>query len=371
SVAEGTNVNYTKDYIVEDERDNKYYIVRKLYMRASDGTISTACWMTQDLDLDLVAQYDASGNYAHVRAYNRENNIIREVSTANSDMTRNWVTEGNKYNHMLYAKGGGDNSRNANWQTSYRFNTLASGASPVFPTATTTGNVISIDDTNSDNSPGMLDTGDIMFGPFDKTRSLSDSQNHSACTATGNNIQCAQFRNTRYFADEPSGHVVSSNAVGNYYNWYAATAGYGNSNVAAETNVSGSICPKGWGLPTGGSMVNTYSQLITAYFSTSGVKSLDGTIYKVGDNYDGYSTLSNLEDGSHVAFIEPPMSLNLSRGATRDAAASSIGMEATLWTSYYSSGAVADRIYVTSNMIIPGTNQEYKGRAFPIRCIQD
>ena len=39
---------------------------------------------------------------------------------------------------------------------------------------------------------------------------------------------------------------------GNYYNWYAATAGTGTCSMSSG-NASSSICPKGWRLPTGGS----------------------------------------------------------------------------------------------------------------------
>lgn len=44
---------------------------------------------------------------------------------------------------------------------------------------------------------------------------------------------------------------VSSKYIGNYYNWYAATAGTGTNSVTFG-NASSSICPKGWKLPTGG-----------------------------------------------------------------------------------------------------------------------
>lgn len=39
---------------------------------------------------------------------------------------------------------------------------------------------------------------------------------------------------------------------GNYYSWCAATAGTCSSATAQYANATGSICPKGWKLPTGG-----------------------------------------------------------------------------------------------------------------------
>ncbi|MDO5475213.1 MAG: FISUMP domain-containing protein [Candidatus Saccharibacteria bacterium] len=40
-------------------------------------------------------------------------------------------------------------------------------------------------------------------------------------------------------------------SMGNYYNWYSATAGTGTHSVETG-NAAGSICPAGWHLPTGG-----------------------------------------------------------------------------------------------------------------------
>ena len=39
--------------------------------------------------------------------------------------------------------------------------------------------------------------------------------------------------------------------VGNYYQWNAATAGTGG--TITSSNASGSVCPKGWKLPSSGS----------------------------------------------------------------------------------------------------------------------
>ena len=56
-----------------------------------------------------------------------------------------------------------------------------------------------------------------------------------------------------------------SNSYGAYYNWYAATAGTGKYETTSG-NTSGSICPKGWKLPKGGSS-GDFQYLYNAYNS--------------------------------------------------------------------------------------------------------
>ncbi len=56
-------------------------------------------------------------------------------------------------------------------------------------------------------------------------------------------------------------------SYGGYYNWYTATAGYGDSSVTTDgANVDHSICPKGWRLPTSGN--NTTSDF---YYLANGL----------------------------------------------------------------------------------------------------
>ena len=59
---------------------------------------------------------------------------------------------------------------------------------------------------------------------------------------------------TKYIAQIYDSGYKNANwkpGMGAYYNWYAATAGTGNKEVTVDgTNVSASLCPKGWRLPT-------------------------------------------------------------------------------------------------------------------------
>ena len=49
------------------------------------------------------------------------------------------------------------------------------------------------------------------------------------------------------------------------YNWNTATAGTGSSVTTYGINASGSICPKGWKLPSGGVSGSDFEKLVNAY----------------------------------------------------------------------------------------------------------
>ena len=70
-----------------------------------------------------------------------------------------------------------------------------------------------------------------------------------------------QYINTKYVDTTLDSN--NGEKIGAYYNWYAATAGTGTYNMAANTDAASSICPKGWRLPKGGSS-GDFQKLITA-----------------------------------------------------------------------------------------------------------
>ncbi|MBR2543283.1 hypothetical protein IKF03_01635, partial [Candidatus Saccharibacteria bacterium] len=69
------------------------------------------------------------------------------------------------------------------------------------------------------------------------------------------------YDQSMFFSEESTTYMVMpDNAVysyGNYYNWYSATAGHGTFSTPASSDVAGSICPKGWRLPSGELSLNT------------------------------------------------------------------------------------------------------------------
>ena len=94
---------------------------------------------------------------------------------------------------------------------------------------------------------------------------------------------------------------------GNYYNWYAATAGTGTCAMTSGS-ASSSICPKGWRLPTGGSG-GEFQAVYGQYKSTAAMQAspvsftLSG--HRSGSSTDsqgsyGHFWSSTAYDASHV-----------------------------------------------------------------------
>ncbi len=74
-------------------------------------------------------------------------------------------------------------------------------------------------------------------------------------------------------------------AIGNYYNWYAATNGTGN-NTQTTGNASGSICPSGWSLPIGNTTEEgSFGLLLSNLDTTNGTVLLTEPYYFT---YSGY-----------------------------------------------------------------------------------
>ncbi len=84
-------------------------------------------------------------------------------------------------------------------------------------------------------------------------------------------------------------NMSSGNSTyGNYYNWYAATAGTGTCAMTSG-NATASICPKGWRLPTGGSS-GEFQILYDNYSSASAMMSADGPAFVLSGRRYGTST---------------------------------------------------------------------------------
>ena len=61
-----------------------------------------------------------------------------------------------------------------------------------------------------------------------------------------------------------SGDTYLWEKAGNYYNWYAATAGTGTASMTSG-DASASICPKGWRLPSNSGTKSYYNLITTTY----------------------------------------------------------------------------------------------------------
>ncbi len=95
---------------------------------------------------------------------------------------------------------------------------------------------------------------------------------------------------------------------GNYYNWYAATAGTGTCAMTSG-NAPSSICPKGWRLPTGGSS-GDFQSLYSQYHSSPAMRADPADIVLSGlrrnNNTEGQSSYgyywSNMVSGADYAY---------------------------------------------------------------------
>jgi len=186
---------------LEDVRDGKYYWVNRL----ADGK----CWMTQDLKLDLATTWpDAS-----LSDYNMATTAYKPVATASS--------------------------------------------------------AISSTISNSNTSTRSWNLGEyVITNPLGSSDCGAKKNTFSNCTgqltAIGNRAPSKDpdfyaKNNSTFSATEYDAHYL----VGNQYQWNTATAGTGASVSSMEAN--GSICPKGWKLPTSGTnTLGSFSYLVNA-----------------------------------------------------------------------------------------------------------
>ncbi len=151
----------------------------------------------------------------------------------------------------------------------------------------TTGVVATLNDGEFvwvDNSNGIAQSYNPGEYVINQATSSWDS-----CTATKDPSACDRY--TAITDDTPG--VDLHYAVGNYYNWYAATAGTGG--TLANGDASGSICPKGWQL-LANSGAKSFQTVFSgknqttirespAYLPTAGLANSSG-IYGAG--YGGY-----------------------------------------------------------------------------------
>lgn len=105
----------------------------------------------------------------------------------------------------------------------------------------------------------------------------TDTLTATGTTWTATDNKDHSYHSTQRFVGGYSLYAAANTApeynwelAGNYYNWYAATAGSGTSSISVSgLNVSDSICPKGWHLPTNVNATNnkggSYADLLEAY----------------------------------------------------------------------------------------------------------
>ena len=153
-------------------------------------------------------------------------------------------------------------------------------------------------------------------------------------------------------------HSANLYSYGNYYNWYSATAGRGTYSTAANTVVTGDLCPTGWHLPTG---------------SGSGDYGL------LSNSLGGYKNSSNVAQqmSSSTAPTQIIMQARLRHfpnnivysGYTGGGSISSRGSILYAWTATAQSNNSAYTLRFNTSYVNPGTVQYSKSTGNTVRCI--
>jgi uncharacterized protein (TIGR02145 family) len=97
-----------------------------------------------------------------------------------------------------------------------------------------------------------------------------------------------QSGTTKSSSPSGSGATYDWEKAGNYYNWYAATAGTSTS-LMTGSDATASICPKGWRLPSNSGIKSYYNLITTTYgLASSSDGSLALRAHPLNFNLSGY-----------------------------------------------------------------------------------
>ena len=243
-----------------DTRDGKLYWVAKL--------ADKQCWMTQNLDLDLSTE--------------------TALTPDDSDVSANWT-----------------------------------------PTMSTQTVLVSGDfDDGTDGYNGVRSFDPSMYANNNPT-AWTDCNNYWSGGSCSNWTNVSNMSPMTEIRDESTSIVDTNNntydahyLVGNYYQWNVATAGTGEQATSHDTNATGSICPKGWKLPTSnnsnpgsfGGLASAYSLRGSAgataltksplYFIPAG-RVDSGSLYGAGDVGWYWSSTADSSTGAYSLAFHP------------------------------------------------------------------
>ena len=149
--------------------------------------------------------------------------------------------------------------------------------------------------------------------------------------------------------------------VGNYYQWNAATAGTGR--TITSSNASGSVCPKGWKLPSSATSASTiakgtYVYLLQQYGLASAwnTGSVTGTSPVNGNTYNIALSPLFFVRGGYIASYEPSAPLQTA------------GSSGSYWSSRSGSGVNNAYNLGFSTRTYPSNNgTRYYGQS--LRCL--
>ena len=387
NTAEDSNALGLGTFALEDIRDNKEYLVRRL----ADGN----CWMVQNLDLELAdfaesddltpsntdisyglssddagyrASWDPSASYKSndygtFSTFSDWSNSV--VGMMQQSQFQTWEELGNKSvsgNSYDYAWGSakdangnvlssGEKVRDGVWvannirsQIPRSYSNMVGEKYRYIPTNPTTG----------------ARTG---YSPQTKAGDASDNPLAMTPSYTPKDVASNSHGDSGYTTDG-AGNYYGNMYVGNYYNWYAATAESGvynsTNNLTVEGSAKDSICPKGWQLPINGPDIAADSTNYTDKSWNKLIKGSYGLITSYGEQ--GSTTPSN-------SMQEVPLSIILSGHYNWVSGnPSNRGHYGVYWASTPSSANYSRHLYFNSTGVYPQSGN-YKVFGITVRCV--
>ena len=151
---------------------------------------------------------------------------------------------------------------------------------------------------------------------------------------------------------------------GYLYNWYAATAGTGTYDTSTQgTNVSGSICPTGWRLPSATSDGSTATGNGTSFTAA------DFAVLNASMNAGSLTTGSTA--GSYYAGWQFTGAWSGVFSGGRNSGFGSQGSYGYYWSSTANSSTSARVLNFDSSFVYTGYNNLNKYIGFAVRCVMD
>ena len=151
---------------------------------------------------------------------------------------------------------------------------------------------------------------------------------------------------------------------GYLYNWYAATAGTGTYNVStAGNNVSGSICPTGWRLPS------SYSDGSTPTGNGTSVNAADFPVLNASMNAGSLTTGS--ESNSYYAGWQFTGAWSGVFSGVWSSGFTNQGSGGCYWSSTADSSTLAQLLLFSSFYVVPAASASNKYDGLAVRCVMD
>ena len=265
-----------------------------------------------------------------------------------------------------------------------------------------------LESTNSDNSTGVLAQGYGTSATDGNFSGLADAESTGfTLTYTANSLYYSGTQegtasidigtsnypgyrmprynntNTSARASSPTSNGGAMYSYGNYYTWHAAIADLTRNGTNNQSTTSTSLCPTGWHLPTGGkayasgdtSGVNVTGDTSTfREFYNLGYKTMDEvkTAYEdtpnSGTAYYSSNTTNTAGKTATAAIRSFPNNF-LYSGGFGTSSASHRGICGNYWSSTAGDSYRSYLLTLSSSIVSPGTDSNYKYSGYSIRCM--